>query len=55
MAAFNFPSSPTVGQTYTLNNVLWRYDGTRWINESATKLTEDQVIALTTSLAIAFS
>jgi len=35
MAAFNFPSSPTNGDTYTLNSVTYQYDGTKWIRYSA--------------------
>ena len=30
MAAFDFPSSPTVGQTYTLNGVTYKWDGVAW-------------------------
>ena len=55
MTAFNFPSSPTLNQTYVLNGIIWRYDGTRWINDSATKLSEEQAIVFTTALAIAFA
>ena len=35
MAAFNFPSSPSNGDTYTLNSVTYQYDGTKWIRYSA--------------------
>ena len=35
MSAFNFPSSPTNGDTYTLNSVTYKYDGTKWIRFSA--------------------
>lgn len=31
MTTLNFPSSPTVGQTYTAVNKTWRWDGTTWI------------------------
>lgn len=31
MAAFDFPSGPTVGQVYTQNGVTYRYDGQAWI------------------------
>lgn len=30
MAALNFPSSPTVGQTYTENSRSWTWTGTSW-------------------------
>ena len=35
MAAFNFPASPSNGDTYTLNSVTYQYDGTKWIRYSA--------------------
>ena len=35
MAAFNFPSSPSNGDTYTLNSVTYQFDGTKWIRYSA--------------------
>ena len=28
--ALNFPSNPTVGNTYTLGDTTWQYDGTAW-------------------------
>jgi hypothetical protein len=31
MTTLNFPASPTVGQTYTLNNRTWSWDGTTWV------------------------
>jgi hypothetical protein len=30
MSAINFPSSPIVGQTYSVSNKIWTYDGTKW-------------------------
>lgn len=30
MAALNFPTSPTVNQTYTANGFTWQWDGTSW-------------------------
>lgn len=30
MAALDFPSSPTVGQTYTANNITYKWDGVSW-------------------------
>ena len=35
MAAFNFPPSPSNGDTYTLNSVTYQYDGTKWVRYSA--------------------
>ena len=32
--AINFPNNPTNGDTYTLNNSVWQYDGTAWNNVS---------------------
>lgn len=34
--ALNFPSSPTLGQTYTSGNTTWEWDGSRWVNISVT-------------------
>ena len=31
MAAFDFPSSPSVNQTYTANGVTWKWNGTMWM------------------------
>lgn len=28
--ALNFPTSPTIGQIYTLDNVSWKWNGTAW-------------------------
>ena len=28
--AVDFPNSPTVGQTYTVGNRTWQWDGTSW-------------------------
>ena len=31
MAVLNFPSNPTVGQTFSgPNNIVWTWDGTAW-------------------------
>jgi hypothetical protein len=32
MAAINFPSSPTQGQSYTENGQTWYYDGVKWVS-----------------------
>ena len=29
--AINFPDSPSVGQTYTVGNRIWTYNGTAWV------------------------
>jgi hypothetical protein len=33
--AINFPTNPILGDTYSSNNILFRYDGTRWLVETA--------------------
>ena len=33
--AFDFPASPTVGQTVTNAGVVYRWDGTKWVAQSA--------------------
>src|SRR3954465_6567862 len=35
MAAFDFPASPTVGQTYPANGVSYRWDGQAWVGGPA--------------------
>lgn len=40
MAALNFPTSPTTGDTYTANNKTWQWNGTSWLSVN-TLLTED--------------
>ena len=32
MAAINFPSSPTQGQSHTENGQTWLYDGVKWVS-----------------------
>ena len=32
MAALNFPSSPSVNDTYTGNGRVWVYNGTSWVS-----------------------
>jgi hypothetical protein len=32
MAALNFPTSPTIGDTHTENSKSWRWDGTTWLS-----------------------
>jgi hypothetical protein len=34
----SFPANPTVNQTYTYNNSVWRYDGNSWV-KSGTSIT----------------
>lgn len=36
MTALDFPSSPTIGQTYTANGGVWRWDGTVWASNNST-------------------
>jgi hypothetical protein len=35
LMAINFPTNPILGDTYSSNNILFRYDGTRWLVETA--------------------
>ena len=35
MTTLDFPSSPTIGQTYTANNLTWQWDGTSWATNNA--------------------
>lgn len=38
MAALDFPSSPTVGQTYTANGLTYTWDGTSWDTNNTVSL-----------------
>lgn len=38
MTALNFPSSPTLGQTYTANGGTWEWDGTVWNSLSSSTI-----------------
>lgn len=31
MSEINFPNSPTLGQTYSFNNISWQWNGSSWI------------------------
>jgi hypothetical protein len=39
MANINFPSSPVVGDTYTLNNKTWTWNGSSWAGSSGSTST----------------
>lgn len=39
MAALDFPASPTVNQTYTANNITYKWDGTSWLTYNPLDLT----------------
>jgi len=30
MTAINFPNTPTVGELFTVNDIVWRWDGAFW-------------------------
>lgn len=32
MSVIDFPSSPTLGATYSAGNRMWRYDGSKWVS-----------------------
>ena len=34
MSAFNFPASPSNGDTYTANGFTYEWDGSKWIRKS---------------------
>lgn len=38
MTVLNFPASPTVGDNYTENNVIYTWDGTKWTANNAVNL-----------------
>ena len=40
MAALDFPTSPTNGQTYTANNVTYTWNGTSWISTTSESIAE---------------
>lgn len=46
----DFPNSPSVGQTYTLGNKTWIYDGTVW-----TSISSAAILALTTNTLAQFA
>lgn len=41
MAALDFPTSPTLNQTYTANGKTWYWDGASWISDNFVSLTAD--------------
>lgn len=43
--ALNFPTSPTVGQIYTLDNVSWKWNGVAW--DKVAKTTPDTYVVST--------
>lgn len=47
--AINFPSSPTVGQTFVVGSVTYTWDGTKWytnISGSTSGITTGKAIAM---------
>jgi len=49
MAALDFPTSPTNGQTYTANGKTWRWNGESWVNDSSGYTGSQGVIGYTGS------
>ena len=43
MTVLNFPASPTVGDTYIENNVIYTWDGTKWTANNAVDLDDRYV------------
>ena len=46
--AIDFPSSPTIGQSYIFNDVTYIFDGDRWVQQETTVLfnnVEDQTLS----------
>jgi len=46
--AIDFPSSPTLNQTYTFNGRTWKWNGTAWValsQEAAVSVDLDPAIA----------
>ena len=39
--AFNFPDSPTVGDSYTAGGKTWQWDGVAWRGSTITSLDAD--------------
>jgi hypothetical protein len=50
MAALNFPSSPTNGQTYTANGTTWVFNGTAWIKPDLTSAILIQAQAMSAAI-----
>lgn len=40
--AINFPDTPTTGDTYTVGDKTWKYDGEKWVIFSAIEVTTQQ-------------
>jgi hypothetical protein len=43
MTVLNFPASPTLNDTYTENNVIYTWDGTKWTANNAVSLDDRYV------------
>jgi len=43
MTVLNFPASPTLNDTYTENNVIYTWDGTKWTANNAVNLDDRYV------------
>jgi hypothetical protein len=39
MTAINFPDTPTIGDTFTVDDITWEWTGTVWKSSSATSIT----------------
>lgn len=51
MTALVFPSSPTVGQTYTAGDVTYTWSGSVWDAATAASINSDDVVGLDAALA----
>jgi ligand-binding sensor domain-containing protein len=52
-SVINFPSSPTINQVYTINEVYYTYDGVKWIVSTNMSLIEQLATEKAIVMAIA--
>lgn len=47
--AISFPSNPTTNQTYTYNNKIWVFNGTRWLTAGTGNPVNTPIVPITAS------